>query len=169
MTSPDQVGQALPVASVTEEAPELTGPTPVDDALTADRTVELSTSELQVVAATADTGAPDEIGPTVVGIPIRNELAAARIAHALADAREAQALIDEAVELLATVRGLHVETYQLGAARGNIRETTDLLARRASGSSDDSGGAPGHPFDLKKDPTYEEIAIWMSFGIPVTS
>jgi hypothetical protein len=166
MTTPDQVGPAF---SVAEGAPELTGPTPVNDALTSDRTVELSTSELQIVAATADTTAPDEIGPTVVGIPIRNELAAARIAHALTNAREAQALIDEAVELLATVRGLHAETYQLGAARGAIRETTDLLDRRAGRSSDDSGGAPAQPFDLKKDPTYEEIAVWMSFGIPVTS
>ena len=160
MTSPDRVGP---------EAPELTGATPADDASTADRTVELSTSELQLVAATAETAAPDEIGPTVVGIPIRNELAAARIAHALTNAREAQTLIDEAVELLATVRGLHVETYQLGAARGAIRETTELLDRRAGGSSEGSGAATAESFDLKKDPTYEEIAIWMSFGIPVTS
>jgi hypothetical protein len=169
MTSPDQVGPSLQVASVAEEVPASTAATPVEDVSTADRTVELSTSELQVVAAAADTAAPDEIGPTVVGIPIRNELAAARIAHALGNAREAQALIDEAVELLATVRGLHAETYQLGAARGAIRETTDLLARRIDGSSDDGVAGPTQPFDLKKDPTYEEIAIWMSFGIPVTS
>ncbi len=122
------------------------------------RTIELAISDL----------VPDEIGPTVGGIPIRNQLAAARIAHALSNAREAQALIDEAVELLATVRGLHAETYQLGAARGALRDTTDLLARH---TRTEAGGADGPTpaADLKTDPSYEEIAIWVSFGIPVRS
>lgn len=111
---------------------------------------------------------PDEIGPTVGGIPLRNQLAAARIAHVLSNVREAQAMLDEAVELLATVRGLHAETYQLGAARGALRDTTDLLARRARPAP---GGAEGPSplVDLKGDPSYEEIAIWVSFGIPVRS
>ena len=126
-------------------------------------------ADLVVTEATAEIIDPDEIGPTVVGIPIRNELAAARIAHALTNAREAQALIDEAVELLATVRGLHVETYQLGAARGAIHETVDLLGRRSRQGEAAGGSSPAQSVDLKKDPTYEEIAIWMSFGIPVMS
>lgn len=168
MTTRDQQRNAPPAVSLDEAAGELTGATPCDPP-EADRTVELSTSELLLSAAAAETAAPDEIGPTVVGIPIRNELAAARISHALTNAREAQALIDEAVELLATVRDLHVETYQLGAARGAIRETTDLLVRRAARAADDEDGSPAQSVDLKKDPTYEEIAIWMSFGIPVTS
>jgi hypothetical protein len=168
MTTRESHRNDSPAVSVDEPAGELTGFTP-GDAAAADRTVELSTSELLLAAAAAEAAQPDEIGPTVVGIPIRNELAAARIAHALTNAREAQALIDEAVELLATVRDLHVETYQLGAARGAIRATTDLLVRRAGGAAEDSGGSAAQSVDLKKDPTYEEIAIWMSFGIPVTS
>ena len=48
MTSPDQVGPTLPVISVAEEAPELAGATPVEDASTADRTVELSTLQVTV-------------------------------------------------------------------------------------------------------------------------
>ena len=129
----------------------------------------LSTSEAVLSEAAVDVTDPDEIGPTVVGISVRNELAAARIAHALTNAREAQALIDEAVELLATVRDLHVETYQLGAARGAIHETADLLGRRSRAGVGAGGSSPAQSVDLKKDPTYEEIALWMSFGIPVTS
>jgi hypothetical protein len=132
------------------------------------RTIELALSDLEVDSV-RPTAIPDEIGPTVGGIPIRNQLAAARIAHAISNAREAQALMDEAVELLATVRGLHAETYQLGAAVGTLRETADVLARHASAAGQ-SGTAPGGPLvDLKNDPSYEEIAIWVSFGIPVTS
>lgn len=168
MTTRDQRRTDSPIVSVDEAAGELTGPT-LGEPTEPDLTVELSTSELLLSAAAAEAAAPDEIGPTVVGIPIRNELAAARIAHALTNAREAQALIDEAVELLATVRDLHVETYRLGAASGAIRETTDLLARRAGGSANDHDGSPTQSVDLKEDPTYEEIAIWMSFGIPVMS
>jgi hypothetical protein len=123
--------------------------TPVD-ATSPDLTLELSTAEFRQMQSNPSGAEPDEVGPTVVGIPLRNQLAAARIAHALSNAREAQALIDEAVELLATVRGLHAETYQLGATRGGLRETIDLLTRRTR-------------------PSYEEIAIWLSFGIPVTS
>ena len=135
-------------------------------------TIEISVSELMPLEPTPTIPGPDEIGPTIVGIPIRNELAAARIAHALTNARDAQALIDEAVEMLATVRGLHVETYHLGAAGGTIRETVDLLQRRSRrdtdvGDADDE--SPTRSVDLKIPPTYEEIAIWMSFGIPVTS
>ncbi len=132
------------------------------------RTIELATSEFQI-EATSSTTIPDEIGPTVGAIPIRNQLAAARIAHAFSNAREAQALIDEAVELIATVRGLHVETYQLGAARGALRNTIDLLGRRARDAQDAGSVAPAPVADLKKDPSYEEIDIWLSFGIPVTS
>ena len=122
-----------------------------------------STSRALVVSPAATT--PDEIGSTVAGIPIRNQLAAARIAHAVSNAREARALIDEAVELLATVRGLHAQTYQLGATCGALRDTIDALARHESVAG--RGEAP--PVDLKNDPSYEEIAIWLSFGIPVTS
>jgi hypothetical protein len=131
-------------------------------------TIELALSDLEVDSI-QPTVIPDEIGPTVVGIPLRNQLAAARIAHAISNARDAQALIDEAVELLATVRGLHAETYHLGAAVGALRETADLLARHASAAGP-AGLLSGGPLvDLKNDPTYEEIAIWVSFGIPVTS
>lgn len=132
------------------------------------RTIELVTSELQIEATWANT-IPDEVGPTVGAIPIRNQLAAARIAHALSNAREAQALIDEAVELVATVRGLHVETYQLGAARGALHDTINLLSRRARATEDGGSEAPAPDADLKKEPSYEEIDIWLSFGIPVTS
>jgi hypothetical protein len=132
------------------------------------RTIELAVSDLGGEALLGAT-TPDEIGSTVAGIPIRNQLAAARIAHALSNAREAQALMDEAVELLATVRGLHAETYQLGAARGALRDTIDVLGRHANAAAR-AGAAPGAPLvDLKNDPSYEEIAIWVSFGIPVTS
>jgi hypothetical protein len=144
-------------------------PEPVRDTLDAsapDHTVELSTAELVQAAASSEPA--DEVGATVVGIPLRNQLAAARIAHALANARDAQALIDEAVELLATVRGLHAETYQLGAARGGLRDTIDLLAGRSRSAEGDAPKAEP-PFDLKADPSYEEIATWVSFGIPVTS
>lgn len=124
------------------------------------RTIELAAADLELLV-----NPPDEIGSTVAGIPIRNQLAAARIAHAVANAREAQALVDEAVELLATVRGLHAETYQLGSACGALRDTIDALARHGSVAGE--GDAPA--VDLKNDPSYEEIAIWLSFGIPVTS
>ena len=128
------------------------------------RTIELAATDLEIVVSPGPT-TPDEIGSTVAGIPIRNQLAAARIAHAVSNAREAQALIDEAVELLATVRGLHAETYQLGATCGALRDTIDALARHESVA----GGPEVPPVDLKNDPSYEEIAIWLSFGIPVTS
>jgi hypothetical protein len=143
---------AVPHTAAGEGAPEGLAEVPLEG-----RTIELAISDI----------VPDEIGPTVGGIPIRNQLAAARIAHALSNAREAQALIDEAVELLATVRGLHAETYQLGAARGALRDTTDLLARHARIEAGAEGPSP--VADLKTDPSYEEIAIWVSFGIPVRS
>jgi hypothetical protein len=143
---------AVPHAAAGEGAPEGLAAIPLEG-----RTIELAISDI----------VPDEIGPTVGGIPIRNQLAAARIAHALSNAREAQALIDEAVELLATVRGLHAETYQLGAARGGLRDTTDLLARHTRIEAGAEGPSP--VADLKTDPSYEEIAIWVSFGIPVRS
>jgi hypothetical protein len=128
------------------------------------RTIELAAADLELVVNPA-VATPDEIGSTIAGIPIRNQLAAARIAHAVSNAREARALIDEAVELLATVRGLHAETYQLGATCGALRDTIDALARHESSAG--QGEAP--TVDLKSDPSYEEIAIWLSFGIPVTS
>jgi hypothetical protein len=128
------------------------------------RTIELAASDLEMEVSPA-VAIPDEIGSTVAGIPIRNQLAAARIAHAVSNAREAQALIDEAVELLATIRGLHAETYQLGAACGALRDTIDALARHETVA----GRAEAPSVDLKNDPSYEEIAIWLSFGIPVTS
>lgn len=161
-----ETGAISTVASSSEGAPsEPVRDTPVD-ACPPDHTVELSTVELVQAAASSEPA--DEVDATVAGIPLRNQLAAARIAHALANAREAQALIDEAVELLATVRGLHAETYQLGAARGGLRDTIDLLAQR-SRSAEGDGPTPEPSFDLKTDPSYEEIAIWVSFGIPVTS
>lgn len=128
------------------------------------RTIELVAADLEMVVSPAAT-TPDEIGSTVAGIPIRNQLAAARIAHAVSNAREAQALIDEAVELLATIRGLHAETYQLGAACGALRDTIDAVARHEMVA----GQSTAPPADLKNDPSYEEIDIWLSFGIPVTS
>ncbi len=142
------------------------------DATTVDdedsRTIELAAADLEMESIDPVT-IPDEIGPTVVGIPIRNQLATARIAHAVSNAREAQALIDEAVELLATIRGLHAETYQLGAACGALRDTIDGLARYAS-TARRVGAATGAPLvDLKNDPSYQEIATWVSFGIPVIS
>ncbi len=153
---------ALPHGAAGEGAPG-----PSAEALLEGRTIELAISDIQLEAA-ASTVVPDEIGPTVGGIPIRNQLAAARIAHSLANVREAQALIDEAVELLATVRGLHAETYQLGAARGALRDTTDLIARHTR-TTPDGAEAPSPIVDLKTEPSYEEIAIWVSFGIPVRS
>lgn len=144
---------ALPHGAAGEGAPERSA-----EALLEGRTIDLAISDI----------VPDEIGPTVGGIPIRNQLAAARIAHVLSNVREAQALIDEAVELLATVRGLHAETYQLGAARGALRDTTDLIARQARTAPDGAEG-PSPIVDLKNDPSYEEIAIWVTFGIPITS
>ena len=152
---------ALPHGAAGEGAPEGSAEGPLEG-----RTIEVAISDVQVEGTASDV-VPDEIGPTVGGIPIRNQLAAARIAHALSNAREAQALIDEAVELLATVRGLHAETYQLGAARGALRDTTDLLARHARIEAGAEGPSP--VADLKTDPSYEEIAIWVSFGIPVRS
>jgi hypothetical protein len=136
---------------------------PVDPRSTATGTIELSLSELMPLEG------PDQVGPTVAAIPIRKELAAARIDHAFKNARDAEALIDEAIELTATVRGLHAETYQLGAALATIRETVDLLQDRSRPSEDIDGEAPTRSVDLKNPPTYEEISIWMSFGIPVTS
>ena len=144
---------ALPHGAAGEGAPERSLERPVEG-----RTIELAISDI----------VPDEIGPTVGGIPIRNQLAAARIAHVLSNIREAQALIDEAVELLATVRGLHAETYQLGAARGGLRDTTDLIARHTRTASDGAEGSSSI-VDLKTNPSYEEIAIWVTFGIPITS
>jgi hypothetical protein len=155
------------VRSGLDERSDALDDTPVD-AAAADHTLELSTAELLHAQSELSISAPDEVGPTVIGIPIRNQLAAARIAHALSDAREAQALIDEAVELLATVRGLHAETYRLGAARGGLRDTIDLLAQWGPASGGDVE-SPAPAVDLKTDPSYEEIAIWLSFGIPVTS
>jgi hypothetical protein len=152
---------ALPHGAAGEGAPEGSAEGPLEG-----RTIGVAISDVQVEGTASDV-VPDEIGPTVGGIPIRNQLAAARIAHALSNAREAQALIDEAVELLATVRGLHGETYQLGAARGALRDTTDLLARHARIEAGAEGPSP--VADLKTDPSYEEIAIWVSFGIPVRS
>ena len=140
-------------------------------AASADReglTIELATSELQIDVTSSSTIA-DEVGPTVAAIPIRNQLAAARIAHVFSNAREAQALIDEAVDLLATVRGLHVETYQLGAARGALRNVIELLAGRGHTAHEGGSDASAPDADLKKEPSYEEIDIWLSFGIPVTS
>ena len=165
MSTPDQHGNTSPAAPTDRAAGEITGPTP-SHPFDAGGTIELATRELMAAEIAAANIEPDEVGPTVVGIPIRNQLAAARIAHVLTNAREAQALIDEAVELLATVRGLHAETYQLGATRGALRDTVDQLARHARAAQDESAPAPP---DLKNDPSYEEIAIWISFGIPVTS
>lgn len=144
---------ALPHGAAGEGAPERSLEPTVEG-----RTIELAISDI----------VPDEIGPTVGGISIRNQLAAARIAHVLSNVREAQALMDEAVELLATVRGLHAETYQLGAARGALRDTSDLIARHTRTAPDGAEG-PSPIVDLKTDPSYEEIAIWVTFGIPITS
>lgn len=162
MTPPDPQRDVSPAALAHGAAGEAAG-APVEG-----QTIELALSEIQIEGATSS-DVPDEIGPTVGGIPIRNQLAAARIAHVLSNAREAQALIDEAVELLATVRGLHAETYQLGAARGALRDTIDLVARHARAARDGGADASTPLVDLKGDPSYEEIAIWVSFGIPVTS
>lgn len=154
MTMRDEQASESLAGSANEAAEEATG--------------ELSTSDLLLSEAAVDINDPDEIGPTVVGIPIRNELAAARMGHAVTNVREAQALIDEAVELLATVRDLHVETYQLGAAGAAIHQTAERLGRRCREGAG-GGSSPAQSLDLKKDPTYEEIALWMSFGIPVMS
>lgn len=167
MSPRDQQTDASPAALASGAAGEGADRTALDLAVDGG-TIELATSELQIEPDPAS-GAPDEIGPTVGGIPIRNQLAAARIAHALTNAREAQALLDEAVELLATVRGLHAETYQLGGARGALRDTVDVLERHARAAEASGASSPAPAFDLKNDPSYEEIAIWVSFGIPVTS
>jgi hypothetical protein len=168
MRLPD-LSRAVPPAALDHGAAGEGGPSlPAANADREGLTIELATSELQIEATSSGT-IPDEVGPTVVAIPIRNQLAAARIAHAFSNAREARALIDEAVELVATVRGLHVETYQLGAARGALRNTIELLARRARAEQDGGSDGPAPVADLKKDPSYEEIDIWLSFGIPVTS
>ena len=157
----DSSPAALPHGAAGEGAPKASPEVPEG------RTIELAISDIQV-EGTASNVVPDEIGPTVGGIPVRNQLAAARIAHALSNAREAQALMDEAVELLATVRGLHAETYQLGAACGALRDTADLLVRHTRTEAGRAEGA-SPVADLKTDPSYEEIAIWVSFGIPVRS
>lgn len=158
----DNSPAALPHGAAGEGARDASVEAPPEGA-----TIELAISDIQLEGA-ASTVIPDEVGPTVGGIPIRNQLAAARIAHVVSNVREAQALLDEAVELVATVRGLHAETYQLGAASGALRDTTDLLARHARPAPGDAEG-PSPLVDLKTDPTYEEIAIWVSFGIPVRS
>lgn len=123
-------------------------------------------SACDLAATSAD---PDDIGPTVVAIPIRTRLAAARIAHAADNVREAQAIVDEAIGLLATVRGRQAEIYQLGAAQGALRETIELLAHQANARPQGGDACADPPPDLKSDPTYEEIAIWVSFGVPLTS
>lgn len=152
----------IPHGAAGEGAPD--GPA---EALLEGRTIELQISDIQL-EGNGSSVVPDDIGPTVVGISIRNQLAAARITHALSNIREAQALIDESVELLATVRGLHAETYQLGAARGALRDTTNLISRHTR-TTPGGAGAPSPIVDLKTDPSYEEIGIWVSFGIPVSS
>ena len=163
MNPPDPHRSDSPAAPISGAAGE--GPRTATVDLEDGRTIELAAADLELVVSPAPT-TPDEIGSTVAGIPIRNQLAAARIAHAVSNARDARALIDEAMELLATVRGLHAETYQLGATCGALRDTIDALSRYESVSG--RGDAPP-PVDLKNDPSYEEIAIWLSFGIPVTS
>src|SRR5450631_4102280 len=92
--SPPDPRCGLPPAALTRGAAGEGGPAfPGVDADREGRTIELATSEFQIEATSSST-IPDEVGPTVAAIPIRNQLAAARIAHAFSNAREAQALID---------------------------------------------------------------------------
>lgn len=167
MTPPDRHCNAFPAARKDatggEGAPNAT-PADCEDG----RTIELGIADIELPSVSVVPVA-DEIGPTVVGIPLRNQLASARIAHAMSNAREAQALLDEAVELLATVRGLHVETYQLGATVGALHETAALLTRHGSAAQHEGAPTDAPLVDLKNDPSCEEIAIWLSFGIPLNS
>jgi hypothetical protein len=111
-------------------------------------------------------GAPDLeadiIGPTMFAIPIRNELASARVAHALTNVREAQLLVDETVRVLATVRGFHFESYRLGHALGSLTDALRLIDFR-QGMAQTSDEL----FDLKQDPTQAEVNYWISSGVPL--
>jgi hypothetical protein len=133
---------------------------------------EVDTVEVIVeipAAALRESNPPDEadlVGPTVFAIPVRRELAAARLAHALQNAREAEPLIEEAAALLSTVVDFDAEGDHLAAALGEVRAAIAVLTSRFQASLvDPIADGP----DLKTDPSSDEIANWISFELPVQS
>jgi hypothetical protein len=109
---------------------------------------------------------PDPVGPTVYAIPLRSELAAARLNHAMRNIREAEPLLVEAASLLETVLNAEAETIHLSTAGAALTEALSLLTRRSL----DAGGDLGRPPpDLKVDPTPNEISNWIAFDLPIRS